>query len=1564
MMKRLYSVAQRTGILGIWALICIIGVHAQTINVFNVNTDAYPKITADYIAFDNIGTAITGLTAADFQITETPLNGAPVDLTPTITHDCFTRTTEPEASILLVLDRSQSMRDLVNGKARFKYAQEALTAFVNKIKFNGETRVILTTFAGDFEVSTPWTNDPKVITDTLSKMQPTTVTNYVIPFENEGSTIYDLFAQRPPSIPRYVFFLTDGHPNPTIPNEIKFINENVPKLQQNGIRFFSVTLMEPFTHVTLESFAKATGGKAIVAKESELVDLFNYLALETQIREICQLSWISPYACREDARNRTAVVRLNKFNNPTATISYTTPAKSIGGTKIDFPVLFCGDPAPTKSSQASVTIEATGAPLNVTGFNIVPTGYFKVVDWGRGSGSTFTPFTLNPGQKVIVKVEFTQGTQQIFRQSQLQLLGTPCPPTIDLVGGQGFILLNSPTGGELFSTCDTVVIGWSGVLPTTPVRIEYSDDAGATWKIISNDATGLTYKWVAPGPGTKYRIRVSVAPTPQYQWVEQIGSTGVDSATSVAIAPNDLFVYTTGWFDGPGKFGTTTVNNQVGNIDGYLCVYDANGSLNRFMHLKGNDGTGDERVTGCITDKDGNIYVTGYYTSTSATFDGLPLNLAPGDVRNMFVYKFDKNLNLEWGRTGKGYGGNIANANSTGIGIRYDVNGYPLIAVRGKFARYVMVGYTSGGGRAESSRYTNNTLRDYYATYDASGNATFAEGIPPAAFTMQSMKVNDSKGYSYETGSFTGNKTFSPPATTLTSRGNSDAYLSKHGSTPASSAQSDKDFSVSSPELTFSAGSVTMEPTAQGQTSAKSFPAILCNTGNFVVEIVSATFTGANASDFGLQGNLQKVRIKPGECLSLEFVFTPSGINTRTAVLEVRGTCNTLARLTVEAVGLAPCLWEAQSVVDLGKIALGAAQKIYTIDSVICNKGPLPLSGILSSTGSPDIVITSGGGNFTLAPNACHSIQVTVAPNTAGSQNITLAYNLASECGVPNTSIRIEVVEPKVSITSVDFGRHRVGTVVNDSIFIENQSTQPVTITNFTPSGASNTNLAFQISGLPSSLVLNSGERKTIGVVFTPVSRGPHSTSLSATVAGQSAPLVSTATGIGFLPAINAAGHTFPAVTVGQTATPNGYVRIENTDSDSPLLIGDVQLSGLVPDFTAVNWPIFPVTIPVGGNLQLEVSFTAQAAGTRVDDVVISHDAKTGPDAIPPYATTTVQVIGIGIDQSSLPPVAFGNVLTCTTKSVTVTITNPNPSTPLICNSPVVTGDVVAFTASPSGSFTINPGESQTVTIDFAPPSAGVFSATFTYPNNQSLDLIVNAMGTGITTNAAFTLGPSQPINVGKPFAIPVMVTIGDMQGVRVTGVKITLDYPSEFLSFSSVSATQPGWSFVPSGQAPGTVVLEGVSDVGSTLVNGMIVTATMNPFLTADHSHQITVSATVTPTCVIASGDTHSYPVTQVCYSEGRLITIGRTAFSISTPRPNPAADVAVINYSTGVQCSTLFEVVDYLGNIVRSITTPVLEGGEYALDLDVSTIGSGLYTLRMISGPFVGSQILSVVR
>lgn len=1545
------------------SILCTADLAAQTLSVFNVNTSEFPKITADYMAFDAYGSPVTGLTAADFTITETPLNGTAVNLTPTITHDCIKREIEPEASILIILDRSNSMRDEVNGMPRFKYAQQALTAFVNKIRFIGETRVILTTFAGTYEVATPWTNDPSVVTDTLQKMEPQTVTNYELPFEGPGTTIYDLFKQRPANIPRYVFFLTDGHPNPSIANEAKFVTENIARMQSAAIRFFSVTIMEKTTHHTLESFAKGTGGKAIVTTEKDLVDLFSYLALETQIKEICQISWISPFVCVESQRSKTALIRLTKFTNTTNTVSYTTPPRSVAGTNIDMPVLFCGDPPANQSSQATVTIEAVGAPLSVTGFAIVPNQFFKVVDWGRGTGATFTPFTLPVGQKLTIRVEFTQGAQQTYRQSQLQLTGSPCPPNIELTGGQGVIRLNTPKGGELFSTCDTVFISWTGVLPETPVRIEYSADGGSSWKNIIDTARGLHYKWVPPAPGNNYRIRVSVAPVPQYQWVNRVGDTGIDSATSVAISSNDLYVYTTGWFDGPFRIGETFINNQPGNIDGYMGVWDANGNLLKVMHLRGND-QGDERVMGVVTDTFGNIYVAGYHTASSATFDGLPLNKSTGDISNMFIFKFNKDLELQWKQVGTGFGGNISNANCTDIGLRYDANGYPIVVVRGKFARYVMVGYQTSGNRAESNRYTNNTLRDYYATYDANGNATFSEGVPPNTFTMKKMRVDDRKGFSYETGSFTGVRNFAPPTFTVTSRGASDIYLFKFGSIPASSSESPASFVVSAPELSFTKGSVSMDPTAQGQSSSKSFPAVLCNTGDFEVELRSAAFSGQHAADYALAGNLRSVRLKPGECLSVEVVFTPSGVGQRTAVLEVLGTCNTIATLTFEGEALAPCLWDVKQSNDLGRIALGVAPRTYTITQVLCNKGPVPLSGTVSATGSSDITITAGAGPFSLAPNACHDITVSVAPNTAGVQTMRIDFGLAAECGVPVSTVIIEVVEPKVAITDYDFGRHRVGNIVNGSVFIENQSTQPVTITDLTPEAPTDPNIAFDLTGLVPPLTLAPGERREIPVTFNPQSRGAHRELIYATITGQQAQLTGTVTGVGFLPAITATGYDFPAITVNQTAVPNGFVVISNVDSDSPLHIQSVNLAGTIPDFSEVNWPTFPTTLNIGEELRLEVTFTPSAAGFRSDDVIISHDAKAGPEPIPPYATTIVKVTGTGIEQSALPPLTFNDVLTCARRTATLTITNPNPSTPLQCAAPVATGDITAFSILPNAAFVINPGESQVVTVEFTPPAVGTFNARFSFQNNQALDLIVNATGRGITTPATFTFGQTPEIQVGKPFALPILVNIGDMQGVQVTGVELTLTVPKDFLAFNQIIASQAGWTFTGTVTTPGVVSIVGTPDATATLNSGLVATAQFDPFLTAEGSHTISMAATVQPSCVVGTGESRAFAVSQVCYSEGRLISIGRNPFSIASPQPNPAESHTSVLYTTGIKLSTTFEIIDNVGNVVRTITTPVLDSGEYVLDINTSDLSSGIYILRMTSGPFVKSTVLSVVR
>ncbi len=1545
--------------------------HAQTLNVYNVNVSAYPTITANYVVFDSNGDPVTGLKASDFRITETPQGGVGVDLTATLTQDCEPLATDPEASILIVLDRSNSMRDIVGSIPRFKYAQQAIASFVNRIKFSGETRVCFTTFAGTFEIAAPWTNNPKNVTDTLNKMEPQTVTNYVLPFEGPPTTIYDLFKQRPPNIPRYVFFLTDGHPNPSIPNEDKFINKHKTLLQQNGIRFFAVTILQSYTHASLETFASATGGKAIVTTEDKLVSLFDFLALETQEREVCTISWISPFVCREEQRNRTAEIRMVKGTPLTATVNYTTPPASVAGATVSAPVLFCGDPPPNQpAAPVPVVLTANGGPLNITAGTVVPTGNFSVVDWGGGTGSTFAPFTLLPGQSRTIRVQFTQGATQIFRQAQLQFTGTPCPPVVDLVGGQGMILLIKPNGGELYSTCDSIDITWSGVVPTQPVTIEYSADGGSTWNLISNNATGLRYKWVAPAAGVNYKVRVSVAPAPQYQWVSTNGGTSADSATSVAISPNDLHVYTTGFYNGPTAFPTkptpTTTSNLAGDVDGYLAEWDSNGGLQKVTLLTGT-GSSTEKVVGVVTDKNGNYYVAGYYTGATSKFGSLPLALPGGDVSNMFIYAFDQNGALIWGNKGQGDGLTNCNANATGIGIRYDVSGNPQIVVQGKFSRYMRVGNTSTGTWAESLKYANNTMRDYYAIYTASGTATFSLGVPPSTFTMQKMSVNDSRGFTYDVGSFTGSKTWAPPTISKASAGASDAFLSKFGSTPASSDVSENSFSVKSPQLTFNQGNGVFDPTAQGQSTPKSFSGVLCNTGDFDVQITSATFTGANSADFRLVGQLVGTRLKPGQCISIELLFSPSGIGNRTATLEVSGNCGTHSIMILEGMGLAPCKWDAQANFDAGKIALNAATKTVTITGVICNTGPSNLKGTLTFPANPVLSITRGAGAFDLAPGACLDIDVSINPTTAGMHSITLDYGLAAECGVPNTIITAEVVEPKVTITDVAFGLHRVGTSVVDTIYIENQATQPATINSLTPQYPGDGNIVIDISGFSTPFDIQPGERVKVPVTFTPQARGPYTETLTAAVNGQATPLVGTVTGTGFLPSIGATGYNFQPVTVNTNSSEQGWVVITNTETSSPLVVNAVRFASPTLHFATISWPTdFPRTLQPGEELRLEVGFNPKAVGTLSVDVIIEHDAKPGPDPIPPYATTIVQVTGVGIDQSSIPPINFGNVLTCATATRTITITNPNPATPLQCDAPVVTGDAGVFTITPNTQFTIAPGGSQDVTVTFQPSAVGPASVTYSFANNQGLDLIVNATGVGITTTADFTLKAYGNINVGSTFPVSVMADIGDMQGVPVTSVDLTLTFDETYIGFKDldVSRNQAGWTFTTDASVRGRLIITATSNTGATLVDGMFVEPRFISFLTADNSLPFSVSAIVTPTCAVPSGDSISIPVSQVCYSEGRLITFGATRFGMQVPSPNPASSHTRIEYSTGYTTPTTFELVSDMGAIVSVVTTPSAPSGTYELTLDTSTLGSGVYALRMISGHFITSQQLMIVR
>ncbi|MBM4178428.1 MAG: choice-of-anchor D domain-containing protein [Ignavibacteria bacterium] len=1554
-----------------------VGAWAQSINVYGINTSAFPKVTADYVAFDVSGNPITDLRAADFRVQETMQGGAPLDVTASVTHDC--KEQDPEASILLILDVSTSMDQVVPGgnKKRIEYAKDALKAFVGKVKFTGNTRVALVTFAGAYKLIVDWTDNPQPVIDSLNKIKnPVGATNYVLPFEsNQGFNIYDMFQKRPSNIPRFAIFLTDGHPSPDIndasstKSETKFVNDNVAKMNGMGIRFFNVTILEPTTHWTLEALSKGTGGKSIVTSEERLVEIYGFLALETQIKKVCQISWISPYSCNTQGQNRTATIAMIRGANPTATVSYVTPASSVARVDVSDPVLFCGDPSPNQSFFANVTLTAQGTAFSASNFTITPSTYFKVVDWNYPQNqTTFAPFSLTSGNKRVLRIQFTQGPSQAFRQAQLTFAGGPCAPSITLVGGTGIILLQSPVGGELTSTCDTVTIKWAGVLPTQPVKIEYTPDGGTNWNVISADATGLQYKWLPPAAGTNYRVRVSVSPIAQYVWAKQLGGAGQDSATSVAVTPSGLKVFATGYYDGATKFGPVTQPSASSNIDGYFVEFDSDGNITtptKVMLLTGT-ASNEEKIIGCLTDRNGNYYVAGYFSSPASTFGPFPLTRGARDTRNMFIFKFDSTGALAWNIVSKGTPTQSSHANALDFGLRYDVTGNPEVVVYGKFQRYIELGVNRSGIVEKSNVYNNANDRDYYVIFDIAGYPRFSLGVPPAGFTMKSKRVTDALGFTYETDHYKGPKTFTPPPITLPNAGGTDVYVFKNGASPASADQSKSSFSVKAPTLSVTLAKGTFPQTPQGDTSQNVFAGILKNTGDFDVTIRSAKIVGAHANDFKLISTLVGQRLAAGKSLSIEMMFIPTGIGMRTALLEVVGDCNAQAQLPLEGDAAAPCVWERQLTVDLGKVPLSQPRP-FTVTCVLKNTGPLSLAGDMRVVSASPEIVVKNTGKFVLTPGQCFDVQIDVTAAAAGAKTAVINFGLPAECGDAASTIKVEIVEPRVIIDSIDLGRVRLLTPTNGTITISNLNTEEAEVTSIAVVDPTNPHFVFTVPATPQKLA--PGATLKIPVVFTPQTRGPLSATVRAIIKGkESSPLIGQVMGVGFLPAIAAVGYTYTPWTVNtQSPDVNGKVVIRNTDSDNALTINDVAFITNDPSFAWTNpLPTFPIVLqPGAAPLELPITFTPQTVGNNVVNVKITHDAKPGPGPVPPYTDTVVVVQGIGKDQSSINPVVFPKTLTCATRVDSFTIENPSFIYDLNCQPPVVTGDVAAITLSQQTGFTLKPGEKKVITVTFQPQVVGPYAAQVAIANDQNLKLNVTISGEGITTSVKFAFGQTPTASVGQQLSLPVVVSYNasDFAGAQPTTFSMTFTHDAEAIRFNSFGATKmAGWTFTPTA-APGRLDVLATS-AGAPLLQGDFVTAIFDVFLNANTKLPVDLKVTTPLTCLVTSGDVANVEMKFVCFTVGRLVDFNAKTTGIVRPKNNPVQDFLSIDYTTGIPAPTTIQIINSMGNVVMEATSPQAPSGTYEFTADVSGLASGLYFVRLNSANVVATTTFNIVR
>lgn len=1515
----------------------VIGYQSNSQAVFSIseiNTNNFPKVQASFVALNAAGNNYTNITSDNFTVIDNGIN-----VTPSLRIDCIDTIVDPAVSVLLVLDRSTSMYyEYPNGETRWSWVKEGATAFINTINLANGTKIAITSFAKLAGLACPFTNDKQELLDSLDEIKVGGGTEYDPPFLDHRYGAVSMFQSGSPDtkIRRIVIFLTDGEPNhpPTI-DSIK------RELNRANIQVYSITLALPMNKDLLE-ISKATGGGAYaVYTKEDLRDIYKYIAIDIQKKQICTMTWDSYFGCTDVDRYRNVSITFKPLST-TIDRYYEAPLKSIAYVELSDPFLEFGNPPANNSVDRDLVLTARNSDFILANAQATPGTFFQVIDWDvNGSGGP-PPFVIQKDSSRTIKIRFTQGASVLFRQATLVFDGSPCPPSIQLLGGITQIRIVAPNGGEIFSTCDTIEIKWAGVEANKPVNLSYSMNDGASWLPIANNVTGLRYLWYQPNPGTRYRIRGTVSSVSSYMWANNIGGSENDVGASIAVTNDDRYFYVVGSFEGQVTFGSKTITSKGGK-DIYISKYDADGNM---IWTETAGSPLNDSATAVCVDELGNAYVTGNCYS-GIQFGTITPNLPVVGKSACFIARYAPNGGtpaLQFIAANPTY----TTFEATGSRIRYrpaqkelDVRGLYINAVSSPF------GYSL-------PRVTTPNVFTAVIKNDLSFGpvARYGDNYPD----YSSNVAFDSDGNRYTVGTFSNNITFG--STTLTSKGKTDIYINKFGGTPGSEDISDSTFTVESPRFNFSQSSVTFPPTMLGSTEGLVVDKLLCNVGTLPIQITNTYFAGANPDEFILTSNPISRTLQPGECMPLEIAFQPKNIGPRSAQLIISGTCTQDIFLNVSGDGV--CGGETVDVIDFGKVNI-SFNKTENVNCIFKNSNPTTVTVRPRITGPNASDFSVSTLSYLVEPDSCLTLDVTFTPTVPGLSEAVIEFQLPAGCENPITELRGEGVETALVLNSINWGDRRVLTVNDSTIVIVNNSILPAKIDSL--KFDINTDNAFTIispPALPYSIPAN--DSLVLSVQFTPKDETYYRSRLFVYAQSNVTPLESILEGTGIIPKFNAVWVCDEATIPGQSST--AQLIIENLSSSSELVLYSADFRYKTGEFvwSAGSAPS-NVIIPKSNSRTFDIIFTPAGSGTRADLIDISHDGTTGPD-VRPVVDTTVDAQCDGLGLTVVSKIDFKNVLICDEYSEILRLSNDSWQTPISVTNANITGpDAGAFSINFTGNVEVPPGNFSELEVRFEPKEVKLYRATLTLETDINYNIIVELEGYG--DNLYFTAQNAEYKNEpGYPIRVPVNLRVNQLSKLFVPEIKVEISYDEKMLRYDRVEFNNyPNWTWnQPRIISKGLLEISGFGNL-PTAFDNKVFEIQWTVFL-ADVKRSGIKFKPIMGNCLTRDTTITEITYMPFCFMDGRLVVTGSKNYYLSTPEPNPSVDKATIKFGIGLDGYTEISLYNSLGIHQRTFVQEELKSGEYELDLLTNDFSSGTYILILRSGHIVKTTRLVITK
>ncbi len=208
-------------------------------------------------------------------------------------------------------------------------------------------------------------------------------------------------------------------------------------------------------------------------------------------------------------------------------------------------------------------------------------------------------------------------------------------------------------------------------------------------------------------------------------------------------------------------------------LAGALCITSANGQSSYATWAKTIGGAGSDVCRTVATDAQGNVYISGTYTS-SADFDPGPgvFQLNAISLFDAYICKLSPNGNFLWARS---FGGTVASGQTGIFAIDFDATGNVIIG--GRFAGVVdfdpspaVYNLTSNGGDDA-----------FVAKLDQDGDFIWAKNFGGIGADWVSRIALDASGNIFFTGAYTGVANFDPGVGTfnLSALGVTDIYIVK-----------------------------------------------------------------------------------------------------------------------------------------------------------------------------------------------------------------------------------------------------------------------------------------------------------------------------------------------------------------------------------------------------------------------------------------------------------------------------------------------------------------------------------------------------------------------------------------------------------------------------------------------------------------------------------------------------------------------------------------------------------------------------------------------------------------